>query len=234
MKAKLCLVLPLFFISVSLIAQKQKTEKSKVTFGISAGPNLTSASLESYTPTEPGLGRHSISSFRFGFNANVFVSMPVGKKFSLQPEIGFELLNQKQFYSDSYLIDSSHSSNFTDHLSESEIFLKVFLKYKVKFYYISAGSQIGIITSAKTKSVYKVNADNGILYYNNIVNFKQIKQVNSPAFTLLFGLSKDDLYKNWGVGIYYRLGLSNYTSYNNLRQIGKINGLLLQANLNFR
>jgi hypothetical protein len=93
----------------------------KAVFGIALGPNLTRASLASYIPTSPAWGNYTSSTLAVGFDASVFVLLPMGQTVYFRPELGFSLLNQKQLYSDSKFLNSELSTNNRDRLTESQL-----------------------------------------------------------------------------------------------------------------
>lgn len=54
---------------------------------------------------------------------------------------------------------------------------------------------------------------------------------NAVAFSALAGLSKEDIYKNFGIGLYYRLGVTDYTKYYESRQITRVSGFSLMLTM---
>jgi hypothetical protein len=211
-----------------LFAQKMKDSTNKVCFFIAIGPNLTKASLASYTPTEPGWGRKTSSTYAPGLDINFFVNVPLGKSVSLRPELAFSLLNQKQLYSDSKIIDEELSSNFRDKQTESQIALTTLLSIATKYFSIDFGPSAALIMSAKINSVSKTIAYNGVMTQKEQIDFKKDKKDNGEVFSGLLGLSKLHIYKNFGAGFYYTIGFSDYTQYYQIRKIAKVNGFVLQ------
>ena len=211
-----------------LCAQKTKDSTGKVRFCIAIGPNLTKASLASYTPTEPGWGRRTSSNYSAGLDISFFVNVPLGKSVSFRPELGFRLLNQKQLYSDSKIIDQELSSNFRDKLTESQFALATLLSIETKYFSIDFGPSAGLVTTAKTNSVSKTIAYNGVMIDKEQTDFKKDKKANEAVFSALLGISKINIYKNFGAGLYYNIGFSDYTQYYQMRKIAKVNGLVLQ------
>lgn len=211
-----------------LFAQKTKDSTNKVSFCIAIGPNLTKASLASYTPTEPSWGRRTSSSYAAGLDINFFVNVPLGKSVSFRPELGFKLLNQKQMYSNSKIIDEELSSNFRDKLTESQLTLATLLSIETKYFSIDFGPSAGLITSAKINSVSKTVAYNGVMIDKEQTDFKKDKKANDVVFSGLLGISKINIYQNFGAGLYYNIGFPDYTQYYRMRKIAKVNGLMLQ------
>ena len=221
----------LFAVVGCLAAAGQDTTRDdggKAVFGIAVGPNFTRATLASYTPTSPGFGSYTSSKFGVGFDASVFVVLPIGATAYFRPELGFSLLNQKQFYSDSKFVNSVLSTNNSDKLTESQVSVNALFGYRLKPFAIELGPQLGIVTSAVTHSVSKTIAYNGTFYQDTQTDFKKDKTANSTVFAVLVGVSRMAIYKNFGAGIYYSLGLSDYTKYDQLWQIGKVSGFLLK------
>jgi hypothetical protein len=60
------------------------------------------------------------------------------------------------------------------------------------------------------------------------IDFKKDKKDNGEVFSGLLGLSKLHIYKNFGAGLYYTIGFSDYTQYYQIRKIAKVNGFVLQ------
>ena len=56
---------------------------------------------------------------------------------------------------------------------------------------------------------------------------RSIFRSNGAVFSMLLGLGKRAIYKNFGAGIYYDFGFPDYTKYYQLRQIARVNGFLL-------
>src|ERR1035438_2570653 len=145
----------LFILSLSSLAQQKQYEKHNIKFGLSAGPNFTNASLASYTPTLPYFSRYKASDYKIGLNVKGFVVIPFSTRFSFQPELGFGLYKQKQVYGDLPGLLSPGSANNYDELSESAITLGAIFKYRAKYFSISAGPQLALITSAASIQIQK-------------------------------------------------------------------------------
>ena len=163
----------------------------------------------------------------------MFSLLALNKKFSLQPEFGFALYNQKQPYCDNAKLDALGSVSYTDKLYESTISLSALLNYNFKSYSFSIGPQFDIITAAKINSVETLN---GFGYTNRIneeTNFKKDKKIKSGVFLLRFGMSKHNISKRFGAGIFYLQALSDFTRYYDIRKIGKINGIAVEFNFSF-
>jgi hypothetical protein len=156
------------------------------------------------------------------------VNVHLGKSVSLRPELGFSLLNQKQLYSNSKIIDQELSSNFRDKLTESQVALTTLLSIATKYFSIELGPSAGLIMSAKINSISKTIAYNGVKTDKEQTDFKKDKKANEAVFSGLLGISKLNIYKNFGAGLYYNIGFSDYTQYYQIRKIAKVNGLVLQ------
>lgn len=154
--------------------------------------------------------------------------MPLGKGVFFRPELGFMLLNQKQLYSNSKIIDQELSSNFRDKLTESQFTLATLLSIETKYFSIDFGPSAALVTSAKINSVSKTIAYNGVRSDNEQTDFKKDKKANKAVFSGLLGISKINIYRTFGAGLYYNIGFSDYTQYYQMRKIAKVNGLVLQ------
>ena len=228
MKPRIFLVFLLTFFCFFLNAQTRTGEKYKTQFGFGIGANFTKAPLGSYIPSVSSWSKYTESHYGVGFNIKVFISMPISSHFYLQPELGFSLCKQKQIYGDDYPLNVLGSVSNTDKLVESAISIGGILKYRTKFFSVSVGPQMGLITAANINSLSRSNGYNNTLYLNSETDFKKDGKTYDPLFSLLFGVCNDNIYRNLGVGFYYNLGLSNYTSYYQIQQIGKVSGFSIQ------
>jgi hypothetical protein len=62
-------------------------------------------------------------------------------------------------------------------------------------------------------------------------DFKGDNMASGAVFSILAGVSKREIYKKFGAGLYYSLGLSDYTQYYQLRQITRVNGFVLMLTM---
>jgi len=234
MKSNHSAIFLFLFLSLTSLAQQKQNEKHKIKFGFNAGPNLTYASLSSYVPTLPDFGRYKTSDYKIWLNIEGFVLIPFSANFSFQTELGFGMYKQKQVYGDLPGLLSPGSTNNYDELSESAITLGGIFQYKTKYFFISAGPQLALITSTNVNTDTKTVSYDATTDQYSGENFKQDGKLHNPSFSFLFGISKDDIYKNLGVGIYYQLGLTNFTEYYNNREVAKVNGFLLKISYTFK
>jgi hypothetical protein len=231
---KATLIFNLCYLILSIHASGQDTTggfNRKAVFGIAVGPNLSKASLASYDPTIPGWGAYTSSSFAVGFDARLFLIVPLSREFYFRPQVGFTLLNQKQLYSNTKMVGAQLSTDYIDKLTESQLDVSALFGYRAKSFSIELGPQVGIVTGATTNSVMRTYAYNGTFNQGSKTDFKHDKMANTVVFSVLVGLCKPDLYKNFGAGIYYNMDFSDYTQYENLRQITRVNGFLLTLTL---
>ena len=228
MRAILLFVSLYLLLSSGLYAQNRKKELDKTQFGFIAGPNFTKSPLASYITPTISWNNYTESHYSVGLDVKAFVSFPIGAQFYFQPELGYSLYRQKQLYSDDSPLNTVGSVSTTDKLLESAVTVDALMKYKSRYFSISGGLQMGLVTAAEIKSRERINGSVRTDYIDAETDFKKNGETHSPVFSAFFGLGKENILQNWGVGVYYSLGLSNYTANYQIRQITKVHGFLVQ------
>lgn len=138
---KIILPVMLWTITTVLFAQ----QKTKPGFGIRAGLNLASQSAKAD-------GEKDVSGIKPGLVAGVFVAIPAGKSFAIQPELLFSQLgstdNDEEF-------DYKFSTTF------NYLALPVLFKYVFKNGSLYAGPQAAFLLSAKAKVEFDGESEEG-------------------------------------------------------------------------
>ncbi|WP_343608544.1 porin family protein [Chryseobacterium oranimense] len=144
------LILGVAFAGSLLVnAQEKMKSSSPVTFGVKAGFNgstLTKSSGEYDNNTK----------LKAGFNAGVFVNIPIAEKFSIQPELLFNQIGSKA--EDKYIFHSSYQT-FTQEnnykLTLNYIALPIMVQYNIlPQLYVEAGPEFGLLLGGKSKGEY--------------------------------------------------------------------------------
>jgi hypothetical protein len=202
---------------------------NKIVFGFALGPNFTRASTISYTQDQAAasLGQYTMSKFAVGFDAKAFLILPMGQTTYFRPELGFTLLNQRQIYDNYPQPNTELSTTYTEKLTETQISVSALLGIRLKPFSIELGPQLGLVTGAVDHSSSLTLAYNGPVYGNAMLDFKKLKMANTAVCSVLLGVTRQDIYKRFGAGLYYSFGVADYTKFYYSRQITKVNGLLL-------
>jgi hypothetical protein len=201
---------------------------NEVVFGFAIGPNLTRAPTISYTQDQAAsLGQYTMSKFAVGFDAKAFLILPMGQTTYFRPELGFTLLNQRQIYDNYPQPNTELSTTYTEKLTETQISVSALLGIRLKPFSIELGPQLGLVTGAVDHSSSLTLAYNGPFYGNAMLDFKKLKMANTAVCSILLGVTRQDIYKRFGAGLYYSFGVADYTKFYYSRQITRVNGLLL-------
>ena len=175
MKTKL-LILAIFCITASAATAQ------KLHVGFKGGANINKLTGKSFD-----------DQFSFGYHVGGFVSVGLGKKFAIQPEILFNQINVDT--SSSY--STVYQFNKVDKVQLRYLSIPILLNFKpIKFITLQAGPQFGILTN-KSKS----------LVQNGKEAFK------SGDFSMLGGVQVNISHLN--VYARYAVGLSNLNDIDN-------------------
>lgn len=124
MKTKLFSFAILFFISSSLFSQG-------LSFGIKGGANLGKITGQSFK-----------NEFTLGYHIGAFATIPLGKKFAIQPEV---LFNQSNVDTSSNFRDV-YRFNEVDKIEFRQLSIPIMLNFNLnKYFTLQAGPQFGII-----------------------------------------------------------------------------------------
>lgn len=113
-------------------------------FGIKGGMNVSSLSKDSSL---------SDQKLKIGFNAGVFVDVPIGSQFSMQPELLYTQYGQKSTYNVPVPVTGgveNHKFSSSTHLDY--VALPLMFQYNATpQFYLEAGPEFGLNVSAKDK-----------------------------------------------------------------------------------
>ena len=175
MKTKLLILSIFCFTAVAANAQK-------LHIGFKGGANINKLTGKSFD-----------DQFSFGYHVGGFVSVGLGKKFAIQPEILFNQINVDT--SSSY--STVYQFNKVDKVQLRYLSIPILLNYKpIKFITLQAGPQFGILTN-KSKTL--------------VQNGKQA--FKSGDFSMLGGVQVNISHLN--VYARYAVGLSNLNDIDN-------------------
>jgi hypothetical protein len=181
--------------STACLAQEQQTSMDtalKAKFGIKGGLNLTQLYVANAS------GEH----LKAGFNAGIFVKLPVARGFSIQPELLYSVKGAKEDYNN--IVEGSGEYQFN--LNYLELPLLAVVNLGPNFN-IHAGGYAAYLTGANVKDV---NSDGTITGATelNADNF------NRRDFGLAGGAGFD--IQNFTIGARYNYGLTNIGKSGNL------------------
>ena len=186
---KLCLL----FLTANIVTI---AVNAQIEFGIKGGFN----SAEILTSTTQGVNVNgnpmSIRNFpKTDFHAGFLVSIPLTKKFTLQPEIDYSQQGAQGNPSGGYLVSATEKYKF------NYFNVPILLQYKLPFgFYAETGPQVGYLVSASiVESIVGASVTN---------TYHVKSQYKSTDFSWAFGggyISPINL----GLDIRYNLGLSN-------------------------
>lgn len=146
------LILGLAFAGSLLVNAQEKTKSSSpVTFGVKAGFNATTLSHPDWQ--DESVQYDGNQKIKPGFNAGVFVNIPVAEKFSIQPELLFSQMGSKSkdtyTYSDGFY---GFKTELDDKFTLNYIVLPLMVQYNIlPQLYVEAGPEFGLLLGAKSK-----------------------------------------------------------------------------------
>jgi len=150
--------------------QEKNKPSSPITFGVKAGLN---ASM--YNSVSDNYGVDNNEKLKPGFNAGIFVHIPVAEKFSIQPELLFSQLGSKtkeryRHYSNGYgfVSDVDYKSNL------NYLVLPVMVQYNIlPQLYVEAGPEFGLLLGGRIKGDQKsteISGNNSFSYTDHFSN----------------------------------------------------------------
>ncbi|PIF45802.1 outer membrane protein with beta-barrel domain [Chryseobacterium sp. 52] len=144
------LILGLAFAGSLLTHAQEKTKStSPITFGVKAGLNASTL-----TKSDGNYGYDSDynndQKLKPGFNAGVFVNIPVAAKFSVQPELLFSQLGSKT--EEETKSSNSYRSEYDYKKTLSYLTLPLMVQYNIlPQLYVEAGPEFGFLLGGKDK-----------------------------------------------------------------------------------
>ncbi|SHF75147.1 porin family protein [Chryseobacterium vrystaatense] len=182
------LILGLAFAGSLMVNAQEKTKStSPVTFGVKAGFNASV--LTKYDGYD---GYNNDQKLKPGFNAGVFVNVPVAEKFSVQPELLFSQLGSKtEEKEEIYNLNSvsyRREAEYTKTLNYLAV--PVMVQYNIlPQLYVEAGPEFGFLLGGKNKG--------------DVTNINTSGNTTSTETTTFSGKIPMDLHNkfNFGIGI---------------------------------
>ncbi|KFF17414.1 porin family protein [Chryseobacterium sp. JM1] len=199
----------------SLAFAQEKTEtksKSPITFGVKGGMNISSH-------TNGNEDNYYWSKYernaKIGFNAGVFVNIPISGKFSVQPEILYNGLGSKIKSSINFDIPSARMDN-KETLSLSYLSVPVMLQYNLlPELYVEAGPEFGFLLGGKSKGDFtqtsNIDGSSSTQSYSDKIAMSMFNKFN-------FGIGIGTGYyftQNLAVTARFTAGLTNVYNYGN-------------------
>ena len=113
-------------------------------FGVKGGMNVSSLSKDSSLSDQKS---------KIGFNAGVFVDVPLGSQFTLQPELLYTQYGAKSDYNQNVVTQNGiENQRFSSATHLDYIALPVMVQYNATpNFYLEAGPEFGVNVSAKDK-----------------------------------------------------------------------------------
>ncbi|KMQ65095.1 hypothetical protein ACM46_12960 [Chryseobacterium angstadtii] len=154
------LIIVLAFAGSLLVNAQEKTKSSSpVTFGVKGGLNgSTLTKKDGYYDYYENDQR-----LKAGFNAGIFVNIPVAEKFSIQPEVLFSQLGSKTEDRNRYNSNSYSSRQEYDYkLTLNYITLPLMVQYNIlPQLYVEAGPEFGLLLGGRSKGDETYTETNG-------------------------------------------------------------------------
>ncbi|WP_419870877.1 porin family protein [Chryseobacterium sp. CT-SW4] len=144
------LILGLAVVSTSLVFAQTTTttSSSPLTFGVKGGMNVASLSKGADL---------SDSKSKIGFNAGVFMNVPIASQFSIQPEVLYNDLGSK-VTREYNVAGNTYKSDYSRNLGY--IAVPVMFQYNATpEFYLEAGPEFGFLVNAKDKFKSSTNGN---------------------------------------------------------------------------
>lgn len=184
------------FLSVAVMATSMAFAQS-IGFGAKAGVNVSNMTNE-VGDTETLQDAKA----KVGYYAGLFVNVPVGANFSVQPEVMYNNVGQKFDYE--LLGNKASIKNNLDYIS-----VPIMAQYNIfQGLYLEAGPQFSFLVNQKNK-ISDIDNDTVKDAIENALNTGDYKDVYK-TFDLGLGIGAGyKVYKNIGVNVRYVVGLTN-------------------------
>lgn len=185
------------FLSLAVVASSLAFSQT-VGFGAKAGINVSNMTNKGQEHT---LDKESS---KVGFHAGVFVNVPLGANFSVQPEVLYNNLGQKTDFK--FGSETVSVKNNMDYIS-----VPVMAQYNIaEGFYLEAGPQFSFLVDQKYK-ISGVKNETIKKLAEDALNVGDSKK-NYKSFDLGLGVGAGyKIYKNIGINARYVVGLTNDT-----------------------
>lgn len=214
--------------SLFINAQEKTKSSSPITFGVKAGFNATTISRnddkDGYYDNDQKM--------KAGFNAGVFVNIPVAEKFSIQPELLFSQLGSK---SEARYRETQGnrmvSVEVNDKTNLNYLVLPVMVQYNIlPQLYVEAGPEFGFLLGGKSKGDVTITEREGnFTSYQSETSSSKINMDRFNRFNVGIGIGAGYYFTpQFGVTARFTAGLTNimksdfdvYKARNNAFQVG--------------
>lgn len=191
-------------------AQEKTKSSSPITFGVKAGFNASTLSKADQYDNDQKL--------KPGFNAGVFVNIPVAQKFSVQPELLFNQLGSKTEEREDYYINADRYRRVADYKkSLNYLSIPVMVQYNIlPQLYVEAGPEFGFLLGGKNKGDITTtrNSGNTTVTETTTISDKIVKDLHN---TFNFGIGIGAGYyftQNFGVTARFTAGITDVYKHN--------------------
>ncbi|KXH84244.1 porin family protein [Chryseobacterium kwangjuense] len=208
------LILGLAFAGSLLVNAQEKTKSSSpVTFGVKGGFNAST--LSKYDGND---GYDNDQKLKPGFNAGIFVNIPVAEKFSVQPELLFNQLGSKTEEINRNFSNSQSSKwEYSYKKNLNYLSLPVMVQYNIlPQLYVEAGPEFGLLLGGKEKGDLKVTETSGNTTTTQETNFsrKIVKDLHNK-FNFGIGIGAGYYFtENFGVTARFTAGITDIYKHN--------------------
>lgn len=208
------LILGLAFAGSLLVNAQEKTKStSPVTFGVKAGFNAST--LSKYDGYD---GYDNDQKLKPGFNAGVFVNIPVAEKFSVQPEVLFSQLGSKTEEREQYYVNSDRFRRETDYKKTlNYLTVPVMVQYNIlPQLYVEAGPEFGFLLGGKDKGDFTLTQTSGNVTTSQTTSFSEniVKDLHNK-FNFGIGIGAGYYFtQNFGVTARFTAGITDIYKHN--------------------
>ncbi|SFN35598.1 Outer membrane protein beta-barrel domain-containing protein [Chryseobacterium oleae] len=209
------LILGLAFAGSLLVNAQEKTKStSPITFGVKAGFNAST--LSKYDGYD---GYDNDQKLKPGFNAGVFVNIPVAEKFSVQPEVLFSQLGSKTEEKEVYYNNSDKFKRETDYKKTlNYLTIPVMVQYNIlPQLYVEAGPEFGFLLGGKDKGDLTLTQTSGNTTTTQTTSFSEniVKDLHNK-FNFGIGIGAGYYFtQNFGVTARFTAGITDIYKHNN-------------------
>lgn len=208
------LILGLAFAGGLLVHAQEKTQStSPITFGVKAGFNAST--LSKYDGYD---GYDNDQKLKPGFNAGVFVNIPVAEKFSVQPEVLFSQLGSKTEEREVYYVNSDKFRRETDYKKTlNYLTVPVMVQYNIlPQLYVEAGPEFGFLLGGKDKGDFTLTQTSGSTTTTQTTSFSEniVKDLHNK-FNFGIGIGAGYYFtQNFGVTARFTAGITDIYKHN--------------------
>lgn len=205
------LILGLAFAGSLLVNAQEKTKSSSpITFGVKAGFNASTLSKADQYDNDQKL--------KPGFNAGVFVNIPVAQKFSIQPEILFNQLGSKTEERELYYVNSDKYKREADYKKNlNYLSIPVMVQYNIlPQLYVEAGPEFSFLLGGKNKGDVTTTTTTGNTTVTETSSFSnKINKDFHNKFNFGIGIGAGYYFtQNFGVTARFTAGITDVYKHN--------------------